>query len=601
MIRGGVNGRLVALKVFDDQGDSDVAMEVANTITSDPDIVLVLNDFGGDHAATISQIYEDAQLPTITASSTDNAITRNKPWVFMLAPNNHFQGVFTAHYIDSVFAAKTVGIIYDASAFGRTLFDSFSQTANTLGMTVNYSRRVDGRQADVDELLEQIAADFNTREQPDILYLATQVKESANLLTLIQSTDNQLRLLCSTECARPKFIDYVNHDSRERAQPGYYSDHLLTVSPFMLDIANQQAQVFYQQFTQEYPAVRLFNRAAYYYDAASLAVAALRKLTFSETNTAMDSVAVRAQIWRALAQRYRYDQALQGVTGALYFDSEGNADSELAVGYYAGQKMIPAPVQYRSRQPKEQLPVAELLSDVWRGDVIMLGDSLLRRTRVVYTGMDIQRVNQLDTVQSQYNLTFYLWFRFSGDFADTDITFEHAVTPIVLDEPLLSQTDNGMTTRVYQVTGDFKRHFPFNDYPFDHQTLPISFHHKTEQADRLLYVNDSLGLKAPPLSKKLLDTISGWQLEHILLFQSRIALADIAPVFYSQFNALIHIKRNAWNVLLKKPVSDSVINLVGLSRLFYAGKKRAGPHKTGLLGIDYHRFFPFKIYHHYVG
>ena len=57
----------------------------------------------------------------------------------------------------------------------------------------------------------------------------------------------------------------------------------------------------------------------------------------------------------------------------------------------------------------------DLAAEREKGHVVSFGDRHYWVQHVVYTGIDIVRLNRIDVKQGTFNVDFYLWMRFAGD------------------------------------------------------------------------------------------------------------------------------------------------------------------------------------------
>ncbi|ETR68549.1 MAG: hypothetical protein OMM_10408 [Candidatus Magnetoglobus multicellularis str. Araruama] len=76
---GGIFGKPVHLKLYDDRGDPKEARQIASSIVENQDIRLVLGHFFSSTSLAASQIYKKYGLPAITASATDPMVTQSNP------------------------------------------------------------------------------------------------------------------------------------------------------------------------------------------------------------------------------------------------------------------------------------------------------------------------------------------------------------------------------------------------------------------------------------------------------------------------------------------------------------------------------------------
>ncbi|MCI5139526.1 MAG: hypothetical protein D3922_14205 [Candidatus Electrothrix sp. AR1] len=200
---------------------------------------------------------------------------------------------------------------------------------------------------------------------------------------------------------------------------------------------------------------------------------------------------------------------------------------------------------------------------------------------MVYAGVDINHISNLDVQQGLFTADFYLWFRYAGDFNATDITFPDAVNPIVLGKPIIKKkTPDGAHLLTYKLHADFIDDFPMHSYPLDRHKLRIHFHHQKENRNHLIYVPDIEAL--PFLSQKndqgrsMIHNIPGWKVKDISYSQqisvNTPSVTSNGP--YSVFSTEVEIQRNDRIFLLAKKISPVVLILIVWYFIFFHQNNR---------------------------
>jgi len=262
--------------------------------------------------------------------------------------------------------------------------------------------------------------------------------------------------------------------------------------------------------------------------------------------------------------------AIEGVTGSLYFDDKGDVVKPIPIGIYKNGRAIAASRQFQPLQSVHNR--GNLLQEVLDNQIIEVNGRFMSQAQVVYVGLDFTDVSELDIQDSYFTADFYLWFRFKGDFDDNNIELINLFEPTKLPKKELisewhSPVEAGVTTRTYRVITKFKVDLDFHKYPLDQQVLPIYFRHKTLTRNKLIYVVDRQGMDLDKLETAIQQqankffSIGGWSVKKLFFFQ-KIQINDstlgITEFFgkqqrieYSQFNAAITINRDILSFILK--------------------------------------------------
>jgi branched-chain amino acid transport system substrate-binding protein len=208
---------------------------------------------------------------------------------------------------------------------------------------------------------------------------------------------------------------------------------------------------------------------------------------------------------------------------------------------------------------------------------------------VIYTGIDINEISNINPRKETFTADFYLWFRHKGYLDYSQIEFLNAVEDLSLeDEPIMEITDQNFAYRAYRIKGDFNEEFIFRDYPFDSQILSIRFRHNKFNIERLVFVTDDIGMQRyggrTPVERMRehlgLSQDTPWQLQDVLVFAD-IGAADSTlgnpgmfhakadtAISYSRFNVVTEIDRNAKSYVLKNLIPLFIVILLGYIMLF---------------------------------
>ena len=146
------------------------------------------------------------------------------------------------------------------------------------------------------------------------------------------------------------------------------------------------------------------------YDAARLMIDALKRAAVQ--NRSDSKVADRDRVRVALAAIDSPKSAVVGLTGRLYFNANRDIPRPIRMGFFHYGRFVTAPLQLvRVDSPD----AVDLAAEREKGHVASFGDRHYWVQRVVYTGIDIVRLNRIDVKQGTFNVDFYLWMRFAGD------------------------------------------------------------------------------------------------------------------------------------------------------------------------------------------
>lgn len=569
---GGIDGRKLVLKKFNDRNSSSAAMRIATEITQQNQIALVLGHFSSPASIAAGEVYKKNGIPAITASATVDSVTYENDWYFRVIPHNRIMTDFIANYIKKVLNKGHASVIFDEDIYGSSLASQFERAAKQVGLKIKEKWHFNRNDKKLTDAFRRIVAELRASKDPGAIYFATHETEGVRIITSLKYPGTDYLILGPDSFSLASFIEEFRKYPGERAMPGYYSDGIYAVSPFIPDIAEAGAFEFKNTFKNKYLHDPSWV-AACYYDAAQVGVAAIEKAEIQSKDRLRQG---RRAVKKALESFNSPDLAIKGVTGRLYFDAVGDVMKECAMGNYWSHKFVPSLSQYQliSTTSSDTVFKAALGSKI-----IMVNEQPMSKTQIVYTGIDINEISNLDLKRSTCTIDFYLWFRFEKGLRASMIRFLNSVDPIKLERLIMEETEGDITTQAYHVKADFNIDLDFKSYPFDSQEVGIKFRHAFRVRNSLIYVPDTLGLRQYDDDKNdrtnSFTTRAGWRFDSIRfknieddVNQKFNPLSLKKSVNYSQFSAIVRIKRDNLANALKTMIPITVMLI--LSYMLYS-------------------------------
>jgi branched-chain amino acid transport system substrate-binding protein len=179
--KGGVAGYKINVVVYDSgtatAGQYDPAQAATNTkkLVADPTVVANLGPEMSGEGKAMTPILSEADLATITPSSTNPDITnpamaaqfrpKGKAIYFRTVTTDAFQGPNMANFFASNLKVKSVFVLDDSGAYGVGIADSFQKQAEKIGIKVLGRDQLNPKEADYTTILTKIKA-----LKPDALY-----------------------------------------------------------------------------------------------------------------------------------------------------------------------------------------------------------------------------------------------------------------------------------------------------------------------------------------------------------------------------------------------------------------------------------------------
>ena len=545
---GRLEDKKIELLIFDDRRDRQTALRIASQLAEQNKVLLVLGHYYSPSSGVAGSIYKKNGIPAITASAIADQIFFDNDWYFRVTPSNRFVSGFVADYMKRGMHQTSASIIYDNDRYGSSLAHHFERRAREVGIQIKGKWSFNREGKGLNESLNQITAHLRAIEDPGVIYFATHASEGVKILTILKHPGTSYTVIGTELFSLPSFLENLKAQPNEKKSPGYYSDRVYTILPFMTEVAGQKAYDFRKEYLKEYNHEPTWV-AACYYDAMQVAIRAIEKGEIEGEDIRKDRRSVRDSLVRFNTLR----TAIHGVTGSIYFDEKGNVQRPPVVGVYDGQRLFPAnlQLQYLSGTRETNSAVQE------PGGTIGPEEPGITSTRVVYIGIDVFEISDPDVNQNIHTIDFFVWFRFAGEFDDKSIRVINAVTPIQLKEPVLEAKDANHTIRGYRVKADFRNETDTYRYPFDRQTIKIEFRHERMPRKNIIFVSDQLeipGTVPGKKSGKIMNSLPGWNITRLSRYPDIETVAwgpERNKIDFSRFNAAIEIHRAVWNLVVK--------------------------------------------------
>jgi len=579
---GGVNGHTIKIDFYYDGKDLvEEAQAAAKQVVEDDRALVVIGHRNSAPSVAVAPIYDEAGIVTINAAAAATEVTMGRDWAFRVINDTTNLGNYAALYAIHVLGHQTASIIHEDDNFGTSLADAFQSTFEKNGGTIVYKESLT-RVVEVNEESLNIAKGIVSNitpangEDPGLVFLAVSRNTSQEIVTARGELNRDFPMLGSYSTGDANYAKLFDDPAMLNG--------LSALSLVNYDIAGEKAQEFYNEYIEMYPELSPSWLGGTTYDALLVALKAIDAT--DATGNAGSLRTERENIRKYLASMNSPSRSVDGVTGQIYFDSRHNFSQPPTFGQFQQGNYVPSPIQLRPVQNRE-------LVDTQADNIIVDGRKLIYKTNVVYTGIRMNEITDVDVDKAHvFTADFYIWFRYQGDIDVGAIDFLNSVTPITLGDPVSSSTDNGINYKLYRVRSQFHTTFNLQNYPFDRQQLAIEFRHRTLTREKLIYVNDTLGMDHITHGSDLLtrinsdgvfSSVTDWNPSNPMIFidvhsdkasfGNPVLLGSQQSVENSTFNMQLDIDRNYPRFMLKNLLPLFCLVALAYVSLFLPGFK----------------------------
>ena len=521
------NGIHLELMIRDDHDDAEQAVVAAREMAADPGIMAVMGHYHATPALATAKVFNEAGVPFLSpwVSSTEMlAINRA---AFTVNVTDADQASYMATYVSKVLGKDNVLLIYNTGSMGQALKEAFMHKAERLGLTVARTLEVEPEPSDPDWVKTHLP---DTRENARFgaIIALTHSETGAVILPQLRQQGLQQPVMAIFNWMSDKFIEMDEQ----------YTGNVHVVSPFMWEIANQNATRFFRNYRSHYQKKPSFA-AVMTWDSLRLIANSIEALARPDRPESVTRPAIRDFLTGMDLQH-----AVEGLTGLLYFRQDDamtaryvnryqashpdpgnrpapvdNVSAPLAVagGVDASNRMIRRdlyvaqivnglfrmmPIQLV--QPREEYLLEQLAEQIDKGTMRLIDHVPYQVIDVVFIGCDILRITDVNIRDMTWTVELFMWFKWSAGLDMKDID---RIVPInaVNDksdrsELFMENLNNTIKYRAYKKRITLNTAYDLELFPFDSQILRMSLAHVNKNSRQLLLVPDTRHMETSPVT-----------------------------------------------------------------------------------------------------
>ncbi|MBU2532820.1 MAG: ABC transporter substrate-binding protein, partial [Alphaproteobacteria bacterium] len=511
--RGGLAGRKIITQYYDHYRDVSVLQTQVSEILKDPNLAAIIGISNSSRGATVIESIGRSGVPLVSGMSRDDVFAHYGN-AFSLSPAVSDEIAAVRTFIKGTghqrpFFVGLAGDFY-AEQYAQELVGSINGV-NSLWL----AQRPDG---EIDESGADKAVDAILKQDSDVIYLGIHSGPGGRFLRRMQTRGIE----------RPVFVVL----GRIGRMQSVISPHRYNAE--MYQLAREQVPHVYNERLEQLIWSKPDARWIFEDKRAKDAPGHCQSLDDPVKITDVRNLANR----RAIGRGTQYADILSLIAEAAAQDTSGTI-KELRARIIEGMADLqPTKRIFRgvwqdwsfteSRAVAEDILILQKPAD---SSDIALAPLQFRQGRqsvisipVIYTGMDVTRIFQVDSNEKTFHAEFYLSLRSTQDIDFSDIEFTNAFRSPLSNEPVISyrtiegderarRRDDpsaldpiGSEFRLYKVTGRFYFDPDLRKFPFDRQRLSISIQPK--------YTARPFLIQPPPQRlRKASFNIDNWKLE----------------------------------------------------------------------------------------
>ena len=198
---GGINGRPIALKIYDDQGKPDQAVPAANRMLSDGVKAVVSGGFSPPSRAA-APLFQRAGIPYIAAISFAPEITQAGNYMFRTSSVGEVQGRAGAKVIVEYTKKKRVVMLTMKNDFGQSLAAGVKDSAAKLGLEIVKEYEYSPSDRQFGPVIANIKAD-----NPEVIYAIGQYFTVGPFVSQLRAAGVTVPVVGPEAMSSSKFIE----------------------------------------------------------------------------------------------------------------------------------------------------------------------------------------------------------------------------------------------------------------------------------------------------------------------------------------------------------------------------------------------------------
>jgi branched-chain amino acid transport system substrate-binding protein len=294
---GGINGKKIEVKSYDDEGKGQMAGTVVTRLVTDDKVVAVLGEVASNLSIAGGRVCQQYKIPMISPSSTNAQVTQIGNMIFRVCFLDPFQGYAGAKFARESLKANKVALLFDqGQSYSKGLKDDFAREFKSMGGTIATEQAFTGGDQDFSAQLNTIRG-----TNPDAIYLPAYYTDVGNVALQARKLGITVPLIGGDGWDSAKLVEIGG----AAIEGCYYTNH------YSHEEKRKEVQDFVNKYKAEHKGQVPDALAALGYDAAKLLFDAMKRAKSLEGPD--------------LAAAIAESRDFNGVTGVFSIDKERNA------------------------------------------------------------------------------------------------------------------------------------------------------------------------------------------------------------------------------------------------------------------------------------
>ncbi len=308
---GGIGGRPLELLVEDDESSPDRGVAAAERLI-DQGVVMLTGGYSSSVTAKIAELAQQRRIPfLINTGAADSITEQGWDYVFRLNPPASEYSASAVDFLSKVVKPRTVAIIYENTAFGRSQAASFERACREAGIVPILKESYDHAEFKLWRVMQILLKVKNKR--PEVVYMVSYLLDANLIMSQARALTWQPKLYLGGAAGftLPAFYELTREDAEQ----------VMTVTLWDQSLPYPGAAEFFTEFRDR------FGRESDYHGAEA----------HSAAHVVADALTRAASLEAEDVRQALLETDMMTPFGPVRFVSEGGKTNQNRLPTYVGQ------------------------------------------------------------------------------------------------------------------------------------------------------------------------------------------------------------------------------------------------------------------------
>lgn len=235
---GGINGRKVEIVKYDDGLDTKQAVNIAQKLTTNDNVVAVVSGSYSGPTRVAAPIFQEAGIPMISGYAIHPEVTQSGDFIFSQSFSGAVQGKAGGVVAVDMLKAKRISIIAVDIDFGKELSESFTQYVEANGAEVVSLDKF----AMSDSEFGPVITKLKEEVKPDLIYMANYYGHGAEIVRQVKNMDFDVQILGTEGIDSYQFLEIAGEDA----------EGVILTTNMDRDSEDESTQTYIKTYTEKY-------------------------------------------------------------------------------------------------------------------------------------------------------------------------------------------------------------------------------------------------------------------------------------------------------------------------------------------------------------